>query len=206
MNLHRAKERAESLSPLAATAAARLYADIEWEQTYGGMTDRTAYENGEDALAILEERFPHVRAQSQKIVEAGYKPRLSTAAKRNLPGAVSSPAAGTDTPAAEGHVGGGAVTTASRTRVAARRAVYQASRAPRYARQAAVQVDQATGGYGSMAFKGVIAAAGLALLYLVLAGRGPQGLGKLFVGLTSVLGWVISPAVDPLRPPKGAVA
>lgn len=203
MILRRAKERAESLGPFATTAAARLYADIEWEQTYGGMTDRAGYENGEDALAILEERFPHVRANSQKIVEAGYKPRLSATAKRNLAGAVSSPAAGTGTLVVNGDDG---AVAASRTKVAARRAVYQASRAPRYARQAAVQVDQATGGYGSIAFKGVLAATGLALLYLVLAGRGPQGLGKLFVGLTNLLGWVINPAVDPLRPPKGAVA
>lgn len=74
----------------------------------------------------------------------------------------------------------------------------------RQARQAVGFVDTATGGWGQVISAALIGGFGLSLGYLVLAGRGPIGLGRLFVGGTSALNWIISPNIDPLRPPKGA--
>lgn len=45
---------------------------------------------------------------------------------------------------------------------------------------------------------------GLSIGYLLLSGKGPTAISKLFVGATTVTRGVISPAVDPLNP-KGAL-
>lgn len=80
MNLERASERAYSVS--GPKSAARLYNDIEYELALGEPDDRS--ENlGEQALALLEGRFPGVQKAARQIEEA---PRLSRRAGDALHG------------------------------------------------------------------------------------------------------------------------
>ena len=66
MNLERASERAHSVP--GPKTAARLYNDIEYELALGEPDDRL--ENaGEQALALLEDRFRGVRDAAREIEE-----------------------------------------------------------------------------------------------------------------------------------------
>jgi hypothetical protein len=210
VNVKNAMERAKALKPAAPgqrgqqAAAADLYGDIDYELALGDVGEED-YEQGENALAYLEEHFPGVRKQAHSRVENGRTPQLSNSAKNEVWKGADKPTAGGGTAVATRPR---AVPAPVRQRVATRRSSYQASRTPRFAptRRTISTIDQAaTGGVGAVLWYGVLGAVGLSLLYLVLAGRGPQGVGKLFTGGSNVLNWIIDPTTDPLRPPTGAI-
>lgn len=204
MNLDQALDRARALKPTQRQAASDLYGDIDYELAFGEV-DEDTYEKAEDALAVLEERFPGIRRDAHDKIATGRIPNLSRKGKNRAMGEPLTAAAGASSSPAAAPAAAKIPETAQRTAVA-RRTKRQATRAPRYARQKVTMVNQATGGWGSLIMTTILTASGLALLYLVVAGRGPQGLGTLFKGATTLLGWVVSPTVDPLNPPKGALA
>jgi hypothetical protein len=205
MNIHTALERAQQLKPTQKAAASDLYGDIDYELAFGDV-DQETYEQAEDALALLEERFPGIRRDAHDKIATGRIPNLSRKGKDRAMG--EPVAAGESSPTRNGTVAPAATQVPERSQQTAktRRATWRATRAPRYARQTVRIANQATGGWGSLIMTTILTAGGLAFLYLMVAGKGPQGLARLFSGLSTVLGWIISPTVDPLNPPKGALA
>ena len=92
MNLERASERASGVP--GRKSAARLYNEIEYELALGEPDDRL--ENaGEQALALLEDRFPGVRNAAREVEEP---PSLSRRAGNALHGVRRNPVATTARP------------------------------------------------------------------------------------------------------------
>lgn len=83
MNLERASERAYNVR--GPKSAARLYNDIEYELALGEPDDRLE-SAGQQALALLEDRFPGVREEARQIEEP---PSLSRRAGDALHGRTS---------------------------------------------------------------------------------------------------------------------
>lgn len=194
MNITTATQKAHALKPGQNTAAQDLYTDIEYELEHG-VDNQDDYEEGENALAYLEEHFPDIRDRArQRVTDGKHTPRLSRKAAREVYGETETGTVATKEKVPE----------QARRRVATRRARYQARRQPAFptTRQTLQVVDQATGSWGSTVWAGVLGAVGLSLLYLVLTK--PTGVSRLSTGVTNALSWIINPTIDPLRPPTGA--
>jgi hypothetical protein len=82
MNLASAPGKAKGLGAGADKAAARLYNDVEQELALGSYSEDDA-DAGENALSILEERFPGVRTAARNVTDP---PALSRSAKRQADG------------------------------------------------------------------------------------------------------------------------
>lgn len=206
MNLDRALERAHAMNAKPASdgtppkGAAKLYADIEYELAMGDSTPEQD-RSGEAALAVLEEHYPGIKQRADDVVENGHIPAMSRAAKDRALGPGEKP--DTDT--------GGSTAVATRPRTVPAPARQRVARARvarsrprgrsggRQARAVAYQLDTATGGWGSVAAMFLVG--GVLLSILLLALRNAGGISKLETGITTAIGWVISPAIDPLRPP-----
>lgn len=200
MNIKTALDRAHGLKPTQHAAAASLYSDIDYELAFGNV-EEDDYERAEDALAYLREHFPDVESKSRDRVANGHNPNLSHKARSHVF-------------SQDGEKEGGGKRTAvaaqakkipARTRqhVATRRARYQSTRKPRYAakaQKAAYEVvDSASGGWGSVI--AMLLVGGVLLSILLLSLEKSAGIAKLETGITSVIGWILNPEIDPLRPP-----
>lgn len=80
-NLATAASRAQAIS--GPKSAARLYNDIEWELALGEASEDDDAQ-GEEALRILEQRYPGVRTQARQVTD---HPNLSHSARKQLPDA-----------------------------------------------------------------------------------------------------------------------
>jgi hypothetical protein len=76
-NLATAVARAQRVT--APRAAARLYNDLEFELALGADGTEERYEQGEEALRVLQERFPDIDRKARQITDP---PNLSRAADR----------------------------------------------------------------------------------------------------------------------------
>lgn len=199
MNIKTALDRAHALKPTQAAAAASLYSDIDYELAFGNV-EEDDYERAEDALAYLREHFPDVEAKSRDRVANGHTPKLSTGARNHVFSQDGEEESGGKSTAVATRAK--AVPARARQHVATRRARYQSTRRPRYApaaRKVAYQVDDASGGWGSVV--AMLLVGGVLLSILLLALEKSAGIAKLETGVTNVIGWVLNPAIDPLRPP-----
>ncbi len=221
MNTDTALNKARALTPNQGKTAAHLYATTEWELAYIEqdldnplMDDKREQllkqrQQGEAALAAIEEKFPGIKTQADEIET----PRALSARATNGLAADHEHDHRSSTPAeaAGAKHGAPADTTPSTSRTLTRpgpRARRRLARArtsrslPRQAIRAARTVDQATGSWGSDLWDWALGGVGLSLFFLVLTK--PAGLSKLFTGASNVLSWVINPTIDPLRPTAGA--
>jgi hypothetical protein len=201
MNIKTALDRARGLKPTQHAAAADLYSDVDYELAFGNV-EEDDYERAEDALAYLREHFPDVESKSRDRVANGRTPKLSTGARRHV---FSQDGEQPENEGKSTAVATRAKTVPARARqhVATRRARYQSSRRPRYAptvRKVAYQVDDASGGWGSVV--AMLLVGGVLLSILLLALDKSAGIAKLESGVTNVIGWILNPAIDPLRPPS----
>jgi hypothetical protein len=185
VNLSRSLEHAQNVR--GQKAAARLYNDIEQELALGEYTEDQADE-AERALAVLEERFADVRAQSRNVTEP---PRISHSAKRRL-----NDSAG-DADADESRPAPAPTPAAARPRSSSPRP-RRSSLAPN-AGAALAAAD--VGGWGSLFGQFMLWGIGLSIAYLALTKS--SAIAKLGLGATNIARAVVSPSLDPLNP-KGA--
>jgi hypothetical protein len=171
--------------------AARHYADVDTELGLGDYTEDQA-EQGEEALRVLEERYPGIRQHSHdKVAGGGHTPRLSRRAKRNL-----------DQPTPSARRGSHPRTGSTRrpppapTRRPARR-----PSTPSWGRGAwqATGIPSTTMSASQMAMRTLGGIAGLSFLYLLLSPRGSRAVSLTGSGLTHSLQALVDPAVDPFR-------
>ena len=208
MNLDRALEHAHAMKASAGPdgtppkGAARLYADIEYELAMGDGTPEQD-QAGESALAVLEEHYPGIKKAADDVVENGHIPRMSRKAKDRALGPKTATEGGE-----HDRAGGGVVTPTKPAAVprSARQVVQRARvtrsrprNGGRAVRTVAYQVDNATGGWGSVAAMFLVGGVLLSILLLTL--RNASSVAKVETGVNSVIGWIINPAIDPLRPP-----
>lgn len=215
MNTETALKHARAMRPSQVAAASHLYATTEWELAYIdeqidnpllNVTEQTKLRNerqaGEAALAVLSEKFPHVKALADNVES----PRnLSARAHRGLtsdqehdktsPGPVEAAGAPSRAPAE---------TSPHRAprpgpRAKARRASSRVARGTvRNATRSVSIVHQATGGWGDDVWTFILGGVGLSFLFLVLTNS--KGLVNLASGASHLVNWIIDPHIDPLRP------
>lgn len=212
MNLDRALERAHAMNAAPAAdgtppkGAARLYADIEFELAMGDPTPEQE-RSGEAALAVLEEHYPGIKNRADDIVENGHIPQLSRKANDRVFGPRKR-TRGEHSDHDAGGKGGGvaapprpaAVPAPARQTVQRARVTRSRPRNPaRAAKTVAYQLDDASGGWGSVLAMFLVG--GVLLSILLLALRQTSSITKAETGVTNVISWILNPAVDPLRPP-----
>ena len=170
--------------------AARHYADVDTELGLGEYTEEQA-EQGEEALRVLEEKYPGVRQRShEKVAGGGHMPNLSRRAKRNL----SEPGAG-PRKREQPHP-----RPASRRPAPARPAARR-SRASSWGASAWQQtgIPSTTLSASQLLMRTLGGIAGLSFLYLLLSPRGSAAVSLTGSGLTHGLEALVNPAIDPFR-------
>jgi hypothetical protein len=170
--------------------AARHYANVDTELGLGNYTEDQAAQ-GEEALSVLEQRFPGVRQRSHdKVAGGGHTPELSRRAKHNLDGPEPRkreephPRAGTrrPSPAAPGRR-----PARSRSRSWGSNAWQQTG------------IPSTTLSASQLAMRTLGGIAGLSFLYLLLSPRGSRAVSLTGSGITHSLQALVNPAVDPFR-------
>jgi len=175
--------------------AARHYADVDTELGLGNYTEEES-EQGEEALSILEERFPGIRRRSVEKVETGsHMPNLSTRAKREM---------------GEEHEGArrraGSRTPSPKPSPRQRRATPSPRRATRSRPSRAIRRGWSSTGLpqtglsvSQIAMRTIGGIAALSFLALLLSPRGSKAVSLTGSGLTHALEALVNPAVDPFR-------
>jgi hypothetical protein len=187
--------------------AARMYADVDTELGLGDYTEDQAGQ-GEQALAILEQRYPGVRSRSHEKVEAGHLPQLSRSAKDKL-------AAGDDEPVLGAQTKREHAARKRRPNRTVRQRFGSATtihaRPRRRSSSLTRTVYRGTGAQGAnesisqLLLKSLGGLAGLSFAYLLLSPRGVSAVQFGSNGVEDVLNALISPGVDPLRATKTAI-
>lgn len=212
MNLHAAPAHArEARGP---RAAAKLYADIEYELAMGDPTPAQE-QDGEQALRMLSARWPGVKQQSDDVVENGHTPRMSRRANNNMWAGGQSGHEGRQ----HGHGNDQTRPSAhARKRVASnrrRRSLRSSSGAgggrhvPPRAAQTLWQGSGLSAGADSISLtvmKGLGLVIGLSLLYLVVKPGGSRAFTAATNTGSNLLHAFISPNVDPLQSRSAAAA
>lgn len=199
MNLARAQERASTVT--GPKSAARLYNDIEHELELGGGGSEDSYEQGEQALHTLEQRFPDVRDQARQITTP---PSVSRRAKTHMyqRGDQHRPA-GAAIPRRQHQRETSRPNRTARQRVASATAIHAHPRrgggggdGRRWA-QTGIPTAGESATQLLMRTLGIIA--GLSFVYVLLQPNGTRAISATSSGLTHALAALFSPSVDPLR-------
>lgn len=203
MNLDAAPQRVNAVK--GPRAAAKLYADIEYELAMGDPSPDQE-QQGEAALQQLEQRFPGIKGQADDVVENGHVPNMSNRARGNALGP-GSPRGGHDGRQRRG--GHPAPSQHARRKVAANRRRRSTSGAgggrTSFGAQAGQSLWTGTGlsfgadSISSMAMKGLGLIIGLSLLYLVVKPNGSRVFSTATTTGSNLLHAFISPNVDPLQ-------
>jgi hypothetical protein len=200
MNLDRAVERARSVN--GQKTAARLYADTEFELAMGEPTDEQE-QQGEEALRVLEQRFPGIKSHADDVVENGHVPNLSRKGWGNVNRPRGEHSASGSRPARRPHIPQQPKPTIRRP-------------SPRTGRRgssrgsfggsllSATGASSAADSTAEMLMKLIGLIAGLSLLYVVLKPNGSRALQLASSGLTKGVDVLVNPAIDPLRPVQSA--
>lgn len=171
--------------------AARHYADVDTELGLGEYTEDQA-EQGEEALRVLEEKYPGIRQRShQKVENGGHTPNLSRRAKRNLdqppkPRSREQP-----------HPRNGARRPTAPA--PARRPARSRSQSWGSGAWQATGIPSTTLSASQLAMRTLGGIAGLSFLYLLLSPRGSAAVSLTGSGLTHALEAFTNPAIDPFR-------
>lgn len=205
MNLDRALERARSVS--SAKSAAALYNDLNYELALGDPSSSEEQE-GEQAQALLRERFPGVEQQANEVEQP---PAMSRSARRNMTDVSGAPAGRRGSSRRGGHA---ARRPHHHTAPAARRGGRAPSRTPASTRSSAPRRTTGGGGRSSSSIgvgslTGGFDATDSALMllrlilllgvgYFVLTDRGAKALGTVLGGISGGIQMIVRP-VDPLN-------
>lgn len=207
MNLDNAVKRAETVQ--GEKSAARLYSDIEYELAMGDPTPEQERQ-GEDAIRVLEGRYPDVKQRADDVMEDGHIPNLSNTAKRRM------------------HLGQGDLHEQHKARTGpnetTRRQVRDrrpntpappSSRRPApapaptrssgrsrsssgWGSRAVSTASDLSGGWGDAISTMFLWGIGLSMAYLLLThAKGPS---ELVTGATTLVTAIVRPTIDPLNP------
>jgi hypothetical protein len=198
MNLARAVEHANSVQ--GPKAAARLYNDIEHELALGAGGSEEGYEHGEQALGILEQRYPDVSAQARSITDP---PRISRKARKTL----DEKPRPLDAKPRRQHEIEGRQHKGLRSRAVRATQLHARPRRGRGGggwgssrRFAQTGIPDAADSVAELTMKSIGVIVGLSFFGLLVGPKGSKALTTASSSATSVLGALISPTSDPLQP------